>query len=260
MKKWLSTCCILATHVLPAQPLYCGAQHLGIPAAHMAETNVWSAVLNPAGMAGARNAIAWGAENRFGLRELHLFAIVGTYAHRTGTFGLQWQQFGVESFQTQTAALGYARKLGKVQAGVRFRGWHIQQGLWGIAAHQLGADLGLQYPIKKWRVAVVVNDLINWSNAPAGPKWQTTWSAQYQLKKAHLCLGVNMNAQAAAGWGAALHIEVHKQLVVRLGTAQQPQLFSFGCTYKRKNFSCDVAFAWHQQLGSSPATSMGYAW
>lgn len=244
-----------------SQPaLFSGARQIGNEAANMAVEDVWSTVLNPAGIISHQNQVAWGVENRFGLRELNLLAISGIYHRPTNSWGAHFQQFGLEGYQTQTAALCFAKPLGPVRVGLRFRGWWVQQGFWGASSQQLQADLGLQYRIKKWELGIAANQALRWSSTDFPAQWQTAWSLRYQMRQAFLCLGVALLAQHQTSFGAALHFDVQPKFQARVGVGQNPAGLSLGCTYRLKNFQCDLSFAWQQRLGITSATSMDYAW
>ncbi len=261
MKKLIFVCA-LSFHLNGwcQQPLFLGARHFGNEAGNMALVDVWSTALNPAGILGNQNQLAWGVENRFGLRELNLLAICGVYHRPSNSWGAHFQQFGLEGYQTQTAALCFAKPLGPLRVGIRFRGWWVQQGLWGASNQQMQADLGLQFRIKKWEIGLAANQVLRWHSADFPTNWQTAWSIRYPLRRAFICFGVALHAQQQTSFGAALHFDVHPKLQARVGMGQNPDAFGLGCTYRHKNFQCDLSFSWQQRLGITSATSMDYAW
>lgn len=239
------------------------ARSIALGGSGVAASGIYALGNNPAGLA---NLETWAAgaqaEQRFLLSELQLFSAAGALPTASGTFGLQLNYFGFEAYNEQKLGLTYARKLfDQLYLGA-------QLGLFNLRIPEYGnrtlvtADIGLLAPISR-SVSFGMHLVQPMRMEVTEGEYLPTvlrFGLDYQpSEKIHLLAEVEKDIQKTARVHTGLEYQVIDPLFLRVGVATEPASASFGVGYLLAGgLSIDVAAAYHQVLGFTPAFGLIY--
>lgn len=240
-----------------------GARSLGMADTNLGLRGIDAAFGNQAGLAFTEklSAIATG-QRRFALNELSTVGIGIAYPTGSGTFALQAQYFGFESFNEQKIGLAYARKLGKKFA----LGAQISYLSTRIAQYENSGlpvfEIGLQSAISK--SLTLSAHLIN----PVAPEITEDEPLPTTLRigltyrpsdKLLLSAQADKDVDFAARFRSGIEYSVSSLLYLRAGLATNPSLISFGFGAKLENgLGLDIGAAAHQVLGFMPGIGLRF--
>ncbi|MBP7462997.1 MAG: hypothetical protein KA793_01595 [Bacteroidales bacterium] len=243
-----------------------GARFAGMAGSSVVFSDTWSVLGNQAGLAGLNRASAGIAyENRFMMRETGLGAFAMQTPLGAGNLGLGVTHFGFSQYHENTFALAYAQQLfKKLSMGVQANYFRIHQpDIYGnLHAFSFEAGVIVQATGKLRFAAHVANPyplqiigatgqylpvvLKAGAGYAFGKSVMTSFEAEYNLQ----------NEKPVFRLGFEYHSE--KNYYLRVGVANQPVIFALGFGYRFRSFSLDLAYSYHQVLGSSPHISLGY--
>lgn len=256
----------LCSHYLVAQNgVFSGAnaRSIALGGSGTAATGLGALGNNPAGLVALEHwAVSAQAEQRFLLSELQLYSAAAALPTSSGTFGLQLNYFGFETYNEQKIGLNYGRKLfDQLYLGA-------QIGLFNLRIPEYGnrtlvtADLGLLAPISRTLrfgmhlIQPMRMEVTDGEYLPTVIRFGMDYCPSTRV---HLLVDVEKDIQKAARVHAGLEYQLIDPLFLRLGVATEPASASFGVGYELSGgLSIDVAAAYHQVLGFTPAFGLIY--
>ncbi len=240
-----------------------GARSLGLSHASVSFSDTWSVFHNQAGMAGLNTASAGlFFESRFGVKELTLSAGSAITPLWSGTFGVSFFQFGRGSFKESKYGVAYALKLAeKWSAGVQlgylsqtFRGDDRANGATiceGGILFQPGEYLHLG--VHLFHPAPGLNTLSGKTDLSAIFRG----GGHYRFDEMVLA---TFEAEKEKRYPARIKTGIEflpaNNLALRMGVSGRPFNYTSGFGYRSGNFSTDIAFSYHGDLGITPSVSL----
>lgn len=245
-------------------PPQAGAKGMAMGNTGVVFKDVYSIFGNQAGLAYVEDisVVAFG-ERRFGSVGINNLAAGVAYPIANGSFGLQFNYFGIDLYNEQKVGLSYARRLmEKLSIGVQFDYLNTKitdYGSKGVITFEIGALAELTKEISigvhlfsPMRVEIIENE-----NLPTLLKL----GASYQpSEKVALVIEAEKDIDFDLILKAGIEYYIHPSVVIRVGGSSNPTLVTFGAGFQLKSgVSIDVASSYHQSLGFSPGFSARYA-
>lgn len=244
-----------------------GARAAGMGNAALGFTDIWSFFHNQAGLAHIDGFTA-GAfyENRFLVRGMSFqgFAAANPLGEN-GVVSLGYSGFGYSVYRENNVGAGYALKLARnLTAGVRlsYHGTRIAAENYGRTSN-LTAELGVQMQVSK-NVTVsshIFNPFRAQLNDFNNERLPTVLrlGAAYQISDdLYAALEVEKDIEQKPTLRGGIEYHPADILYVRVGTASNPNQFSFGLGLKFSQFQFDLAGTYHSLLGYTPQVSLTY--
>ena len=242
------------------QPLISSYPGLGAYSKQVADQFSFS--INPAALSNLQQSGAGVySERRFLLNALSQYTAVAGFQTNSGTFGLQADYFGYSNYNETQLGLGYARSLGsKVDVGVKFNYYNLRIPAYGSAStFHFEAGIVMHLSEKIHAGFSVFNPVGGVLNKTANEKIASVYRGGigYEASdkffiSAELIKEENKNV----GVNAAFQYTLVKQLLIRAGINTVNTQPFVGVGLKFGQFRVDVATAYHQQLGISPAVML----
>jgi hypothetical protein len=238
-------------------PSAAGAKGLAMGNTGVAHTGVQSLFSNPAGLSQMdAAAVTVFGEQRFLLAELTILnAGIAVPTNKSGVFGLQIQQFGLEDYMEQKIGLAYARQLaGKFSLGAKIDVLNTRISEYGSQV-ALTFELGLQSALSKklTLAAHVFSPLeVKVSEDYSIPSVLYIGMAYKSSDKLWMTVEAEKDIDHPVAVKAGLEYFATPVFSLRLGGGTEPTLVSFGLGFKKNNWVIDVASVYHQELGMMP--------
>ncbi len=245
---------------------FAGARVAGMGNAGVSLSDNWAVFNNPAAMTGVENPIAGVFyENRFLLKETGYAALSFVSPLPMGNIGVGISHFGYSLFQSSKISVGYAHKLFKsVSMGVNLDYIALHQSANYGNLNALNFELGLlAKPNENFSIGAHVFNPINLSyfeNSDYKMPIVIKLGFSYLFNK-YLLFAVE-TGQAVNGHTPILRTGVeyliNEQFIMRTGVSIKPVEYTFGFGYHSKIILFDIAYAYHEVLGSTPKISLAY--
>lgn len=242
------------------QPLISSYPGLGAYSKQAADQ--FSFIINPAALSNLQQSGAGVySERRFLLNAFSQYTAVAGFQTNSGTFGLQADYFGYSNYNETQLGLGYARSLGsKIDVGVKFNYYNLRIPVYGSAStFHFEAGVLMHLSEKLHAGFSVFNPVGGVLNKTANEKIASVYRGGigYEASdkffiSAELIKEENKNV----GVNAAFQYVLVKQLLIRAGINTVNTQPFVGVGLKFGQFRVDVATAYHQQLGISPAVML----
>lgn len=241
-----------------------GGRATAMGMAHATLPDQWAAISNQAAL--GWDSTYWVAahyESRYMLKELGMSTVAGIIPVYAGSFGVSLSHTGYAQMGLSRADIAYGMKLGpKIAAGVGF-GLHYAN-FSGEYKNSFAftVSAGVQYrPLRK---LIIGAHLFNPARASLDDR--QTMPATLALGLAFLPSSdftLTLQADASTDTPTAVRVGMEYSpvdaLAVRLGYGTvNPEGLTAGIGVKLKGFALDLAVAYHQQLGLTPAVSAAY--
>lgn len=242
-----------------------GAKATAMGGVGVAESNIWSAFNNQAGLADLESMSAGIIyENKFLLKELGVKAGAFAMPVNNGVFGLSFSQFGFHLYNDNKIGLAYAMPLSdRLNAGVQLDYLLTQiaedYGRKGVFTFEVGLMAKLSDNIILAGhvfnpINVKLTDYVE-ERVPAkirmGLKYILSEKANMQAE-----IEKDINHKAVVRFG--VDYEIVENVYVRTGFGTNPSVFAFGFGVNVNNFKIDFGTSKHNALGYSPALSLMY--
>lgn len=240
-----------------------GARQAGMGGCGLTLRDVWGSQHNQANLAFIEN-YNFGAyyENKFLLKETALKSFVGAVpVGNSGTFGLVGTQFGYTNYNQLKVGLAYGRKIAEnVSAGLQLNYNSLRLGDVYGSKNSFTAEFGVNARlIEKLtfgaHVYNVSRTLLTKENNEFIPT-TLRLGLEYKFSKAVFALiesESTISQKTNIKFG--LEYNLKQKFYLRAGLNTNPFLTSFGFGYNYKMAYIDVAAAYHQVLGFTPALS-----
>jgi hypothetical protein len=242
-----------------------GARSGGLLNASTTLTDNWSYFNNP-GALGAIENFSSGVsyESRFLLSDLQRQSLAIAIPTKLGVFSIGAFNQGSSEFRNFRSGVGYALKLADhFSAGVQINYQGLRLPDYYGKSRTITGEVGVLLNVTdKWDFGFAVfnlgqNKLSDFQN----DRYNTTLRLGTSYKPANtikIIAEVWKDIDGPVSFKGALEYEPFKQFYMRLGAGNQPSALAFGFGYKWKEFSLNIATAYHQVLGWSPQISFTY--
>ena len=200
-------------------------------------------------------------ERRFLLNELSLYKIATVLPAKPGNFGVQLNYFGSGIFNESELGLAYARRMGKVDAGIQFNYYRLHtQGY--SKRSVVNFDVGLMYHInERFLTGIHIYNPVPGNQDYKNQKLPFVYSAGfgYDASDKFFMGAVIMkteNMPVDIRFGMQYHPD--EKLVARMGMSTGHSDFYFGAGYHLGRLRIDVTASVHQNLGITPGLMIIY--
>ncbi len=261
---WFLVCLPLLTEAQNI-PFSAGANHVGTGHSRIAVADVWSLNNNQAGIAELQNPeIGLYYTNRFMLQELSSQSLVAAYPTKIGTWGASVDYFGYSVQSEVQLGLAYAKKLNKyISLGLKFNFLQYQQPEVYGNTYAVVAEFGIfSNPYENIYVGAHVynpnRSKFNTAIEKYAPSIFNLGIAYRPAPMVTLTAQVDKAIEYDLTYKAGVEMVLKQSLYLRLGANIHPNAYYLGLGYYFKNIKIDVAFAYQQTLGTSPAGSVSY--
>ncbi|MCK9255606.1 MAG: hypothetical protein GX793_02815 [Bacteroidales bacterium] len=248
-----------------------GARAAGMANSGLTNLDAWAVFNNPAAYSFLnQKEIGLYYENRFLLKQTGYGAMTFSTPLFGGSLGLGFSHFGYSQFQDDKFALGYSQHLFKsFSLGVQLNYFSLRQAEDYGNLNALSFEAGiLSKPNDKLSIAAYVFNPLNLGYfEDAGLKMPVTLrlGVSYLFSKSLLLsleTGKSINGYTPI-FKSGLEYLINEEFAMRAGLSLKPVEYSFGMGYNtifgNNKIGFDLAFAYHQVLGSSPKISVCYA-
>jgi hypothetical protein len=242
------------------------ARAQGMAGSRIVLTGHWSALDNPAGLAGIQ-AICGGLyyENLFGVPELNLGAITLGIPTKSGNFGVGFTTFGYSLFRQNQASLSYGKAFWeKVRAGVGIHYLSVFQSAEYEHLFAFIPSIGLQLlPVNGLTIATQVFNPAHQSYIPGGiqdiPCCFRIGLGYYLSEEVFLCGETGKRTGEKFSFHGGTEIILQKSFIIRFGISfSYYPGYSFGAGYKNNHFHMDISFTNHPVLGYHSSVGISY--
>jgi len=219
----------------------------------------FSFIINPAALSNLQQSGAGVySERRFLLNAFSQYTAVAGFQTNSGTFGLQADYFGFNNYNETQIGLGYARSLGnKIDVGVKFNYYNLRIPAY-VSASTFHFEAGvLMHLSEKLHAGFsVFNPVGGVLNKTAKEKIASVYRGGlgYEISdKFFISAEVIKEENKNVAVNAVFQYVLVKQLLLRAGINTVNTQPFVGVGLKFGQFRIDLATAYHQQLGISPA-------
>jgi hypothetical protein len=225
--------------------------------------DVFSATGNPAtGVLLSTPAVGIGVERRFMLAELSQYTMVGILPTRLGSFGLHMNYFGSGGYSEIEPAIIYARQLGQVDLGIKFKYHLLSIAGYGNKA-SLITELGtLWHLTEKVHTGLSIHNPISIlaydsSHDRFGFAYET--GIGYEVSN-FVFIGISIRKveDRKVEVNTAIHYQFANQFFANLGFSTPGPQARIGAGWKNQSLRIDVTASWHLRLGISPGLLLFY--
>jgi len=244
-----------------------GARAGGMANAGITLTDTWAVLNNPAAMSGIERPVASiFYENRWLLKETGYGALAFTSPLLDGNVGVGITSFGYSLFQSNKFSLGFSQQLFKsFSMGVVIDYFSVRQsGNYGNL-NAINFQVGLlSRPTENFAIGVHVFNPLNFSYfEDSDLKMPIAFKLGFSYLFSKSLLIAVETAKAINGYvpilRTGIEYSVNNQFSFRTGVAVAPVEYTFGIGYNTGDICFDLAYAYHEVLGSTPKISISYA-
>ena len=245
-------------------PPHAGARGMAMGGTGVIFQDAYSLFGNQAGMAHLKElSVVAFAERRFSSVGINGAAAGVAYPMGNGTFGLQFQYFGIDLYNEQKVGLSYARKLmDNLSIGAQFNYLNTKikdYGNKGVVTFEVGflATVTKEITLGAHIYSPMRVELIQDENLPTILKFG---GAYRPSKKVMLTVEAEKDIDFDLMIKGGIEYFVHPSVAIRVGGSSHPTLVTFGAGFRLKNgMSIDIASSYHQTLGFSPGFSIHHS-
>ncbi|MDD2634486.1 MAG: hypothetical protein PHW82_03205 [Bacteroidales bacterium] len=246
---------------------FAGGRAAGMANAGVTLSDSWAVFNNPAAMSGIDRPVAGiFYENRWLLKETGYGALAFTSPLLGGNIGIGITNFGYSLFQSNKFSLGFSQQLFQnFSMGVMIDYFSMRQsGNYGNL-NAINFEIGLlSRPTENFAIGVHVFNPLNFSYfEDADLKMPVAFKLGFSYLFSKSLLIAVETAKSINGYVPILRTgveyTVNKQFSFRTGVAVAPVEYTFGLGYDVGDIQFDLAYAYHEVLGSTPKISIVYA-
>jgi len=239
-----------------------GAKGKAISGADLNFQDIYAITSNSAGIAFLETtSFGLYTEQRFASADIRQVGLLTALPTNFGSFGLQLQSFGFDTYNEQKVEFSYARKLFEnISLGIQFGYLNTRVAEYGNKG-VLTTGIGLQAKIidNLWLGANLSNPFPVKITATEYLPTQLNIGLTYHFsEKLQIATAVYKDFEYSASVRAGINYRIIQPLSLRLGISTEPIENSFGLGVHLKQFDLDFAMSYHQFLGFTPAFSMVY--
>jgi len=242
-----------------------GSKQAGMGNTGVSYCDIWSVNRNQAGLIELKKpTLALNYENRFSLKELGLKSVAFAYPTSSGTFALDFNQFGYNAFTENNIGIAFAKSLGgKFSLGVKFdyfntkiaenygnKGAFLAE--FGVLAQPINHLFigGHIYNLNKAKIAMYNNEHL--------PTF-ISFGISYEFSEKVLCaVETEKDIEYKSTFKIGMEYKFFDNLFIRAGVENNPNQLSFGIGYSSNKLKADLSFSTHQVLGISSHIGVCY--
>jgi hypothetical protein len=245
---------------------YVGARSAGMAGVSLTHNDEWAVFNNQAAMALVpKPVVGIYYENRFFLKQTGYGALAFSMPALSGNVGFSLSHFGYSMYNENTVGVAFAKELFKyVAMGVKLDYIFVHQPLDYGNRNALTFEIGMlvtPMPDLKFGIHVynpMQNTFLGYSNEYL-PACLAVGSAYTFSKK----LTISAEAEKVLHlqpmiFRFGLEYKAVNGLALRTGFSTYPVKAAFGLGFVKEHFAIDIAYSWHQILGSTPHISLAY--
>lgn len=248
-----------------------GARAAGMANAGITNQDTWAVFNNPAAYGWLNNkAIGIFYENRFLMKETGYGAMAFSSPLFGGNIGFGFSHFGYSLFQSDKIALGFSQQLFKgFSMGLQVNYFSVRQSDFYGNLNSVTFEAGiLSKPNENFSIGAYIFNPLNLSyfeNSDLKMPVAVRLGLSYLFSKS-LLLSIE-TGKAINGYTpvfkTGFEYLLNDQFAFRAGIAIAPVEYSFGLGYNnsfgnKNKLGFDLAFAYHEVLGSTPKLSINY--
>jgi len=246
---------------------FAGARAGGMANAGVTLSDSWAVFNNPAAMSGIDRPVAGiFYENRWLLKQTGYGALAFTSPLLGGNIGIGITNFGYSLFQSNKFSLGFSQQLFQnFSMGVMIDYFSVRQsGDYGNL-NAINFEVGLlSRPSENFAIGVHVFNPLNFSYfEDSDLKMPIAFKLGFSYLFSKSLLIAVETAKAINGYvpllRTGIEYTINNQFSFRTGVAVAPVEYAFGLGYNTGDISFDLAYAYHEVLGSTPKISISYA-
>lgn len=244
-----------------------GARALALSNAFVSVTDPWNTFHNQAGLANLENFSAgFFYESRFMIDELSHAAGTFVAPVKAGTFGFSFSQFGKGSYKEHKLGLAFAKKLTKklnaaIQVDYLSTRFPENENAFGFATFEAGVIYEANDDL--FFGAHIFNPISNGFDLPEGTQKMPAvirFGGHYQFPKmVLLTFETERNIENPFLFKTGIEFSPVKNLALRFGVSGKHLNYTAGIGYTVGKISTDIGFAYHGNLGLTPAVSIQIA-
>lgn len=232
-----------------------------------AKGDLWAGYANPAGLAGTSAQGSAYSRQSYLAAELNTVAMAAAIPFKTThVASFQVASFGFSAYRENALSLGYAGDFsGKISAGATLHYRQIslaELGSAGTVSVDAGVIAGLSQTLS-------IGGSIQNANRAA-----LRTNATKQVLPTRLTLGVSYKPSDKVlfntdlvqeigfpfGFRTGMEYHIAKAMSVRFGGGIRPVTYSGGAGFHTGKWDFDLAYSFHERLGSSPQIGVSYRW
>ena len=243
-----------------------GGRSAGMANAGLTLNDTWAVFNNPAAMSNSKTMnVGLFYQNRFLMKEIGYGALAFTTPVLGGNFGLGVTHFGFSAFQYNKFAVGYAQQLfSNFSLGMQINYFSVRQSEYYGNINALTFELGvLSKPTENFSIGAYIFNPLNLSyfedenlKIPVALKLGISYLFSESLLLA-IETGKAINGEIPV-FKTGIEYTINKQFSLRTGVALLPIEYSFGLGYRKEKINFDIAYSYHEVLGSTPKLSISY--
>lgn len=244
-----------------------GARSAGMAGISLINNDVWAVFNNQASMSGIdATTVALYYENRFLLKQTGFGALAFTTPMLGGNIGISVSHFGYQLYNENTFGIAYALELFKnVSMGIKMDYQYLQQAYDYGNRNALTFEIGvLAKPTEELKFGIHAYNPLQLSYIGYDDEYLPVClavGAGYTFSKK---LTISAEAEKILQvnpiiFRLGLEYKSAKGLALRTGITTYPVRASFGLGFIHNHLTANIAYSWHQVLGSTPHISLAYA-
>lgn len=251
--------------------LYAGAQTLRQPVSAMyARLNGYSSVhadasaftSNPAVLASIKRfSVSIYGERKFILNEMDQYRINASLPVQDGNLGLQVNRWGSVLFNETEFSLAYGRKMGRMDAGIRFNYYQLKAASYGKAS-AVNFDAGFLYhPTDRVSTGIHIYNPLMRNLNETGEKIPFIYSAGFGYDasdKIFIAAMITKTENQPVYIQTGVQYCFDEKLMARMGVSTGNTAFYFGAGIQWGQLRFDITTSLHQYLGLTPALMIVY--
>ena len=244
-----------------------GARSSGMGNAGITLSDNWAVLNNPAAMTGvSQPMLGLFYENRWLLPETGYGALAFSSPLLGGNVGLGITNFGYSLYQSNKFSVGFSQQLFEnLSMGILIDYFSVRQG--GIYGNlnAINFELGLlSRPNENFAIGAHVFNPLNFSYfEDSDLRMPIAFKLGFSYLFSKSLLIAVETAKVINGYmpilRTGIEYSINNQFALRTGVTVAPVEYTFGMGYNSGSVIFDLAFAYHEILGSTPKLSISYA-
>jgi len=235
-----------------AQDFSSGARTRALGSACIADTNSWSLLNNPAGIAHNKTiTVLLSDEHLYGLKEIKsLTTGVSVPIKKELIVGLSFNKQGYEWFNDQQIGIHAAHARGPYALGISFIVWQRVAGETFRETHPIVNIGGTMSVTKSLQLGLHLSNISNSQNAAQSIPIKIQGGLLYKISK-EILFYTDIVKQSNAGiqMRSGLEYKIHKYVYLRCGILTNPIKLNGGIGFISKYIRIDYSITWQNPIG-----------
>lgn len=226
------------------------------------QPDVFSSAVNQAGLTGIRKfSVGIYGERRFMIPEFGSYVMAMVLPLSEQCFGLNAWFSGLRNWNEMKLGLAYARKMGKVDAGIQFNYYGFRvPGYFTARALNCEASMLIQFT-KSFRAGLHIYNPAGINPDKMIEKLPMVYDSGFGFDLSDLFyIGfmIEKTEDQPVNLRAGISYAVHDRVSIRCGISTAPANLYFAVCFSFSDFKLGTLSSMHQQLGITPALTLIY--